>query len=234
MFLDFNKNNIFHFFAYSVLTVIVLSFSSLAQTPLSYNDIVDILDKKLPEAELIKQIIKQKVDFYLQSTDSVGLVFNGASDQVVRAIETNRKIDKLPITFNGWKPFGDIATAPWERNTIVYCKGSSIAYPGFKTHKTFYLSNRRTLVVKMEKTEASSFTDKNKMLKVFVLESNEALECNTESLLAPDDPEFVTKKDGEFRYRIPESFITGGSLRKLGFQFGPGDYETFKVSAWFE
>ncbi len=217
-----------------VLTVILLNFSSFAQTPLSYSDIADALDKKLPEADLIKQIEKQKVDFYLQSTDSVGLVFNGASEQIIRAIETNREIEKLPITFNGWKPFGDIATAPWNRNAIVYCKGSSIAYPGLSTHKTFYLSNRRTLVVKIEDIEASTFTNQNKMLKVFASESNEALQCSIDSLLAPDDHEFVIKKGGEFRYLIPESIIIGGTLKKLGLQFGPGEYKTFKVSAWFE
>lgn len=234
MFLQFKKNDIYYFYAYNVLAVILLSFSSFAQTQLSYSDIADALDKRLPEADLIKQIKKQKVDFYLQSTDSVGLVFNGASDQILRAIETNRKIEKLLVTFNRWKPFGDIATAPWNKNAIVYCKGYSNAYPGLSTLKTFYVGNRRTLVVKIEDIEASTFTNHDKMLKVFVSESNEALQCIIDSLLAPDDPEFVIKKEGEFRYRIPESILIGGTLKKLGFQFGPGEYETFKVSAWFE
>jgi hypothetical protein len=116
----------------------------------------------------------------------------------------------------------------------VLCRGWSIAYPGLTTPKTFYLGNRRTLVVKMEEIEASTFTNHNKMLKVFASDSNKALQCITDSLQAPDDREFVIKKDGEFRYRIPESLIIGGTLQKLGLQFGPGEYKTFKVSAWFE
>jgi hypothetical protein len=218
----------------TITLVILLSFSSFAQTRLSYSDIADALDKKLPEAELIKQIEKQKVDFYLKSSDSVDLVLNGASGQLLRTIVKNRKIDKLPITFKGWKPFGDIAIAPWNKNAIVLCRGWSIAYPGLTTPKTFYLGNRRTLVVKMEEIEASTFTNHNKMLKVFASDSNKALQCITDSLQAPDDREFVIKKDGEFRYRIPESLIIGGTLQKLGLQFGPGEYKTFKVSAWFE
>ena len=236
MFLPFKKNDIFY--VYNVLAVILLSFSSFAQTLLSYSDIVNALDKRLPEAELIKQIEKQKVDFVLSSSDSVDLVLTGASDLLVTTIITNRKIDKLPITFNGWKPFGEIAIAPWKRNgkrnAIVMCKGWSNAYPGLTTHNTFYVGDRRTLVVKMEQIEASTFTNQNKMLKVFTSESNEALQCIIDSLRAPDDHDFVIKKSGEFRYRIPESIIIGGTLKKLGFQFGPGEYETFKVSAWFE
>lgn len=235
MFLHFNKNDIFSFCAFFVLTVILLCFSSFAQTPLSYSDIVDALDKRLPEEELIKQIEKQKVDFLLKSSDSVDLVLlNGASDQLIQTILTNRKVVKLPVTFNGWKPFGDIAIAPWNRNAIVYCKGSSISYPGLTTQKTFYVDDRRILVIKIEESEGSTFTDQDKMLKVFVSESNKTLQCITDSLQAPDDREFVLKKDGEFRYRIPDSLIHGGTLTKLGLRFGPGEYNTFKVSAWFE
>lgn len=120
------------------------------------------------------------------------------------------------------------------RNANVLCRGYSIAYPGITTQKTFYMADRRIVVVKMEEIEASTFTNQNKMLKVFASESNTALQCITDSLLAPDDHEFVIKKDGEFRYRIPESLIIGGTLTKLGLQFGPGEYNTFKVSAWFE
>ena len=228
MFLLFNK------YAYSVLTVFLLSFSSFAQIPLGYSDIVNALDKRISEAELIKQIEKEKVDFVLKSSDSVDLVLIGASDQLVRTIITNRKIVKLPITFNGWKPFGEIAISPRNRNANVLCKGYSNAYPGLTTLKTFYVGDRRTLVVKMEESEASTFTNQNKMLKVFASESNKALQCISDSLLAPDDREFVIKKDGEFRYRIPDSLIIGGTLKKLGLQFGPGEYKTFKVSAWFE
>lgn len=234
MFLHFSKNDSFYFCAYSVLTMIFFSFSSFAQLPLNYSNIVDDLDKRISEAELIKKIEKQKVDFYLKSSDSADLVFHGASGQVLHTIETNRKIDKLPITFNGWKPFGDIAIAPWNKNAVVFCKGCSNAYPGLTTHKRFCVGNRRILVVKMEECEASTFTNQNKMLKVFASESNEALQCIIDSLLAPDDREFVIKKDGEFRYRIPESLIISGTLQKLGLQFGPGEYRTFKVSAWFE
>lgn len=234
MFLHFNKNDIYYFCAYNVLAVILFSFSSFAQIPLSYSDIVNALDKRLSEAELIKQIEKQKVDFVLKSSDSVDLVLTGASDQLILTILTNRKIVKLPITFNGWKPFGEIAISPRNKNANVLCKGNSISYPGLTTLKTFYVINRRTLVVKMEEIEASTFTNQNKMLKVFVSESNKALQCITDSLQAPDDREFVIKKDGEFRYRIPESLIIGGTLKKLGLQFGPGEYKTFKVSAWFE
>lgn len=234
MFLHFGKNDACYCCAYRVLAVIFLSSSSFAQLPLNYSAIVDALDKRISEAELIKKIEKQKVDFYLKSSDSSDLVFHGASGRVLHTIETNRKIDKLPVTFNGWKPFGDIAIAPWEKNAIVFCKGCSNAYPGLSTYKTFYLGNRRTLVVKMEECEASTFTNQNKMLKVFASESNEALQCIIDSLLVPDDREFVIKKDGEFRYRIPESLIIGGALKKLGLQFGPGEYKTFKLSAWFE
>ncbi len=228
------KKDIFHSGVYPVFTVLFLCFGSFAQTPLRHSDIVDALDNKLSEEELIKRIERQKVDFYLTTSDSVDFALDGASDQVLRALVTNVKIDKLPITFNGWKPFGDIATAPWEKNSIVYCKGFSNAYPGLMAHKTFYVGNRRFLVVKIENSESSVFTNKNKMLKVFVSESNEALPCITDSLRAPDDREFVIKRDGTFRYRIPESLIIGGTLKKLGFQFGPGEYNTFKVSAWFE
>ena len=234
MLLYFNKNDIFHFCAYNVPAVILLSFSSFAQIPLRYSDIVDALENRQPEAELIKQIEKQKIDFVLKSADSVDLVLIGASDQLIHTIVTNREIVKLPITFNGWKPFGEIAIARWKKNAIVYCKGWSNAYPGLTTHKTFYVDDRRTLVVKMEEIEASTFTNQNKMLKVFASESNKALHCITDSLLATDDREFVIKKEGEFRYRIPDSLIIGGALQKLGLQFGPGEYKTFKVSAWFE
>jgi hypothetical protein len=217
-----------------VLAVIFIRFSSFAQIPLLYSDIVDAIDKRQPEAELIKKIEKQKVDFVLKARDSVDLVLIGASDRLIQAIITNRKIVKLPITFNGWKPFGEIAIAQWKKNAVVYCKGWSNAYPGLTTHKTFYVGDRRTLVIKMEDIEASSFTNQNKMLKVFVSEKNKALHCITDSLQAPDDREFVIKKEGEFRYRIPDSLITGGALTKLGLQFGPGEYKTFQVSAWFE
>lgn len=234
MLLHFFKNETFYLCACNVLTVILVCFSSSAQIPLSYGDIVDALDKKLSEAELIKQIEKQKVDFYLKSSDSVNLGLNGASNQLFHIIKTNRKIAKLPITFNGWQPFGDISIAPWNKNAIVYCRGFSIAYPGLSTQKTFYLENRRTLVVKIDEIEASTFTNQNKMLKVFVSDSNKALQCIIDSLQVSDDREFVIKKDGEFRYRIPESLLIGGIFSKLGFQFGPGEYKTFKVSAWFE
>ncbi len=234
MSLHFNKNNISNFYAYNILIVILLSFSSFAQSPIRFSEIIDALDIKLSEAELIKKIEKQKVDYYLKSSDSVDLRFHGASDLILHTIETNREIARLPITFDRWKAFGDIATAPWKRNAIVYCKGSSIAYPGLTTTKTFNLYNRRTLVIKMEDIEASTFTDQNKMLKVFVSDSNKALQCNIDSLQVPDDHDFVIKKEGEFRYRIPESILRGGTFKKLGFQFGPGEYNTFKVSAWFE
>lgn len=232
--LQSNNNAVFYTFGYCVLSVIVLSFSSFAQFPLGYSDIVNSLDKKLSETELIQQIERQKVDFELTSSDSFNLSLNGASDQLLHAIITNRMIVKLPVTFNGWQPFGDIAIAPCNKNANVLCKGTSNAYPGLTSPQTFILAKRRTLVVKIEGSEASTFTSQNKMLKVFASESNEALQCTVDSLLTPDDPEFVIKKDGEFRYRIPESIIIGGRLKKLGFQFGPGVYKTFKVSAWFE
>jgi hypothetical protein len=234
MFKHFNKNGDCFYCACTALAVIVLSFSSCAQTRLSYKYIVDALDTRLPEAELITQIENQKLDFALKSSDSVKLVLRGASDLLMQTIIAHRKIDKLPITFNGWKPFGDIAIAPWNNNAIVLCKGSSGACPGLTTYKTFDVGDRSTLVIKMEEIQASTFTNQNKMLKVFASELNKTLECSTDSLLAPDDREFVIKKEGEFRYRIPESLIIAGQLQKLGIQFGPGEYKTFKVSAWFE
>jgi hypothetical protein len=229
-----DKNSTLYFYACTMLAVIVLSLGSFAQTRLSYKYIVDALDNRLPESELITQIENQKLDFALKSSDSVKLVFRGASDRLMQTILANRKIDKLPITFNGWKPFGNIAIAPWNDNANVLCKGSSNACPGLTTYKTFNVGDRRTLVIKMEAIEASTFTNQNKMLKVFTSEKNKTLECFIDSLLAPDDREFVIKKEGEFRYRIPESFIIAGQLRNLGIQFGPGEYKTFKVSAWFE
>jgi len=219
---------------YPVLCAMLLRVSSFAQSPITYSTIVDEVEKRVPEAELIKRIETQKVDFYLKPSDSVDLRFKGASDQILHVIEANRKISKLTITFDGWKPFGEIAIAPWNKNQTVFCKGSCNAYPGLTTLKTFKLDNRRTLVVKMEDIESSNFTDQDKMLKVFALDSNKTLCCITDSLLAPEDKEFVVKKGGEIRYRIPEAMIIGGGLTKLGFQFGPGEYNTFKVSAWFE
>ncbi len=216
----------------SFFVLIVIAFSCSAQ--MSLNEIIDALDQKTPELELIKQIEKRKVNYYLKSSDSVNLVFHGATDAILHTIETHRKITKLPIKFNGWKPFGDIAIAPWNNNAIVYCKGFSMAYPGLTTARSFFVDNRRTLVVKVEDIKASSFSNENKMLKVFVSDSNVALCCIADSLTASDDREFVLKKGGEFRYRIPESLISNGSLIKLGLQFGPGEYNTFKVSAWFE
>ena len=234
MFKQFSKNVKFNLCSSFILSLIILRITSLAQIPLSYSDIVDAFEKKLPEQELITKIEEQKVDFYLKSSDSADLLLNGASDQLIKAIETNRSIDKLPITFNGWKPFGTIAIAPWENHSVVLCRGSSNVYPGLITRRTFNIGNRRVLVVKMEKTGKSSFTDQNKMLKVCVSESDEAIKCATESLQVPDDREFVIKQNGEFRYRIPESLILGGTIKKLRFQFGPGRYKTFRISAWFE
>ena len=72
------------------------------------------------------------------------------------------------------------------------------------------------------------------MLKVFASEPNETLQCIDESLLVSNDQEFVIKTKGEIRYSIPESILNYGTLHKLGFQFGSGEYNTFKVSAWFE
>ena len=72
------------------------------------------------------------------------------------------------------------------------------------------------------------------MLKVTVTKGNTTLKCITDSLRVPNDPDFVVKKDGEFRYRIPEYLLYDGILKKLMLQFGPGEYKTFKVSAWFE
>ena len=234
MFKQFSKNVNFNLFSSIILAIIILKITSFAQIPLSYSDIVDAFEKKLPEVELITRIEKQKVDFYLKSSDSADLLLNGASDQLIKAIETNRNIDKLPVNFSGWKPFGTIAIAPWENHSVVLCRGSSNVYPGLITRRTFHVGNRRILVVKVDKTGKSTFTDQNKMLKVCVSESDAALKCVTESLQVPDDREFVIKQNGEFRYRIPESFILGGTLKKLRFQFGPGRYKTFRISAWFE
>ena len=234
MFLHYNFNINLRFCASNLLVIILLKSFTIAQVPLSYKDITDAFDKKLPEAELIQQIEEQKVDFYLKESDSADLLLNGASGQLLRTIETNRMIDQLPVTFNGWKPFGNLAIAPWENNSIVLCRGSSNVYPGLITQKTYHVGNRRILVVKMEKIENSSFTDQNKMLKVCVSESDQAVKCLETSLQVPEDPEFIIKKNGEFRYRIPESLILGGTLKKLRFQFGPGRYKTFRISAWFE
>lgn len=230
----FNKNNICYICARSLLPVVLLCIVSFAQIPLKYSDIITSLEEKVPEPELVQQIEKRKVDFELTESDSVKLVLNGAGNKVLRAIIANRMIIKLPITFNGWQPFGDIAIAPWNKNLTVLCKGTSCGYPGLTTPKTFDIAKRRTLVVKIEGSEASTFTNQSKMLKVFASEKNETLHCITDSLLTPDDRDFVIKKDGEFRYRIPDWIITGGALKKLGLQFGPGQYKTFKVSAWFE
>jgi hypothetical protein len=143
-------------------------------------------------------------------------------------------INKLSITFNGWRPFGEIAIAPCNNNNSVLCKGKSIAYPGLTTLKVFNLTNQKTLVVKVEGSAPSIFTNQNKMLKVFASEANVALRCATDTLPAPDDGEFVVKNDGEFRFSIPESVIVGGQIQKLGIQFGPGEYKKLKLSAWFE
>lgn len=232
--LYFKKNKISHNCGYIGLIVILFSFNSFSQSPLNYSEIFNSVDKKLPETELIKKIEKLKVDFDLTAANSVDLQRVGASDQLIYTIKANRMINKLRITFNGWRPFGDIAIAPWNNNTIVLCKGRSNAYPGLTTPKTFNLTNQKTLVVKIEGSAFSNFTNQNKMLKVFASEGNVTLQCTADTLLAPDDREFIVKNDGEFRYSIPESIIIGGQIKKLGFQFGPGEYKTLKLSAWFE
>jgi hypothetical protein len=233
MSLQFNKRGI-SFVAGTMLAVIAVSVNSSAQSPLKYREILDALDRGVPEPELITQIEDQKIDSVLKASDSVKLVFHGASGQLMQAIASNRKVDKLPITFSGWQPFGGIAIAPWNQNSIVLCKGSSGSYPGLSTRKVFLPGNRTTLVVKVENTDASTFSDQNKMLKVFASPSNRALQCITDSLLAPDDRDYVTKRSGELRYHIPQALIIEGKLQNLGFQFGPGEYKTFKISAWFE
>ncbi|MBN1980656.1 MAG: hypothetical protein JW795_03940 [Chitinivibrionales bacterium] len=234
MLLHFEKNTISCICAHSVLTVILISFSTFAQSPLIYREIINHVHAKQSEIELIKKIERQKVGFELSSSDSVNLLRAGASDKLLRAIMANRIIVKAPITFNGWRPFGEIAIAPCNKNANVLCRGRSNAYPGLMTLKAFNVTNHTTLVVKIEGSAASTFTNQNKMLKVTASESNVALQCTSDSLLAPDDREFIVKRDGEFRYRIPESIKIGGQFQKLGFQFGPGEYKTFKMSAWFE
>ena len=121
------KSNIFC--ACTMLIVILLSLGIFAQAPLSYGDIVDARDKTLPEEELIKQIEKQKVDFYLHSDDSADLKLNGASDQLIHAITSNVKIKRLPIKFNGWQTFGNIASAPWDKNTTIIFKALMMVQP---------------------------------------------------------------------------------------------------------
>ena len=82
MFFHVSKNDIFNFCTYTTLIVMVLSFNSFAQSTITIGEIIDALDTKLSEAELIKQIEKQKVDFYLKSSDSVDLVFPSSGSPV--------------------------------------------------------------------------------------------------------------------------------------------------------
>ncbi|HEY7913123.1 MAG TPA: hypothetical protein VIG62_14520, partial [Blastocatellia bacterium] len=75
-----------------ILFSVVLSASQLngfAQQPFSLEQLTTLLQKKVPEADIIKQIEQYKVTFELTSENTRALIRAGASDQLLKVVETN-------------------------------------------------------------------------------------------------------------------------------------------------
>src|SRR5438876_11313834 len=70
-----------------VLTV--TARSSIAQQPFSVQQVTSLLEKKVPESEIQKQVEQYKVSFELTRENVSALTRAGASDQLLKVIEGN-------------------------------------------------------------------------------------------------------------------------------------------------
>jgi hypothetical protein len=106
-----------------ILFSVVLSASQLngfAQQPFSLEQLTTLLQKKVPEADIIKQIEQYKVTFELTSENTRALIRAGASDQLLKVVETNA-YSELVITSpkNGE-----------DAGSAIRVQGRSKKYPG--------------------------------------------------------------------------------------------------------
>jgi hypothetical protein len=193
------------------------------------------LKKKQSQSKIIDQIVMLKVDFELTEAAIIRLAHLDASDELIKAIKENRLTNYLVIKFTDLRLFGDtVRMSLLENETKIRVIGNSSSYPGFTICGDWKIDKRRSVCVKIEESATSIFSNHQRMLKVFVSNYDRPLRCTTESILASEDKEFIVKGDGEFHYVIPEELVKDGKLTKIGFSFGPGEYNGLKMSAWFE
>jgi hypothetical protein len=87
-----NQYVVLKYFWITALVLVVLSGSerkAAAQQPFSSVQVIGLLDKKVPEAEIKKQIEQYKVSFELTVENTRALLRAGASDELLRVIENN-------------------------------------------------------------------------------------------------------------------------------------------------
>jgi len=199
---------------------------------LSLQQILNLLEQNVKQKDIITQVEKYYVEFKLDWRNAVCLCRAGASDSLLQAIDKNY-VSILQIKFREWYPYGGITIETLEKESFFIANGSLNAYPGYTTTSSFNIGKRGTLLVKIEGSSQSTFTNRGRMLKVIAGLNQAALKCTDENAVS-EDPEFIYQGDGTYKYHIPESIVSKGVLHKLGFVFGPGNINNLKISAWFQ
>lgn len=224
---------------YSLLS---LSFCVFAQsisdnTKLSSDVICKLLEKRVHESEIIKQIEKYKVDFTLSDWKTTAkLVRAKASDTLLEVIDKSFvPSTRINLKFDSnWSSWGVSIFCNSFDNSYCKINGNSDGFPGYKTVRQWNIESRRLLCIRIENSSASEFIMYNRMLKVFVGMQELVLNCNNREYHSQYDPQFITKNDGVFRYTIPDEIVINGNLIGLGLVVGPGNIRDLQLSAWFE
>jgi hypothetical protein len=106
-----------------ILFSIVLGASELnayAQQPFSVEQVISLLEKKVPEADIIKQIEQYKVSFELTNENVRALIRAGASDRLLKVAENNPYQELLITSPKNGEDAGSVLTV----------EGRSKKFPG--------------------------------------------------------------------------------------------------------
>ena len=89
------KKRLYQIMCISILLILSsTTFSQQGTTPLTYDEIISLLSKKVDGNEICKQIKTVKVSFKLTTQQISKLVKSGASDNLLSCIESNVIVDK--------------------------------------------------------------------------------------------------------------------------------------------
>lgn len=209
---------------------------------LDVQTIENLLDNDVPQEKIIKEISRQGVQFELDDWRTTAkLVRAGANNTLLESIEEHH-CNNMPIII----PFRSFWFYGVSDTSIIFADDGSFVVKEINsatgiycyTFRSFNIEKRKILKIKVEGSHKCNFIknnnpNENKMLKVHAGPTLKVLTCENKEVLSPD-PNFITQKDGVFKYRISKEIICNGELQGLGLLICSGYIKNLKISAWFQ
>ena len=181
-----------------VLTLVLIGVltyeGTLAQTSqsncLNLDQILILLQKQVPQDNIIEQVQRYHVQFKLDSSSTEKLRSAGARENLLDAINMNYYalppiIPIIPIIFSDWSPYGEIEinVSTDDQNSFV-ATGTPNSYPGFTTNSPFRIGDRRTLVIRVNGSGNCVFSNQRRMLKIIAGSKQRPLYCNDNKFIS--------------------------------------------------